>query len=60
MNTANAIKQGTRPTKHHRWTTMDKAISKFLAYVIKTVTKMLQNNMNNIIKYNLINIIGTL
>jgi hypothetical protein len=31
MNTANALKQRTRPTKDHRWTTMDKAISEFLA-----------------------------
>jgi hypothetical protein len=32
MNATNAIKQGTRPTKNHRWTTMDTAISQSLAY----------------------------
>jgi hypothetical protein len=39
---------------------MDKAISEFLAYVTKTAIKILHNNMNNIIKYSSINIIGTL
>jgi hypothetical protein len=41
MNTANAMKQGTIPTKNHRWTTTDKEISESLAYEIKTAIKIL-------------------